>query len=422
MPGPPAGWRKRIEVVIELGLRGEAAGSFQWDVSSWDSGSGWSGLEPTFVPLEPSEVESVQTSRGRRSGAERHKTGTATVTMIWEAPGGHWIFRPDSVARLGQELRIRARLDGSSALIPIYRGSIRDIRDQWDPDGPYRVTLGLSDRKADLASVDLPERAVEGLGDTTDQRLDRILGFAGVSSYYERFGSSSVQHSSSNFARNLLDEAEVTVEGEPGAFYVDRDGFYVFRPRSWYLTDPRATEVMLVWTNLLGDPEAASPKAFGTGMSLQDLVNQVSMARAGGTAYTAGPDTDSSLIYGLRTYQRFDLTLRYDADVSYAADDRLAQLKDRRQRLEALTLEVNPQATAEALRRALDMELGDMQEVIWDSADGGDPFAEAYHVQGIQHRITTDSWSISADLWHYIGVSLGATWGSAIWGSSEWSA
>lgn len=423
MPAAAAGWRKRVEVIVELGLRGEAAGSFQWDASSWDAGSGWSGLEPTFVALDPSEVQAVQTSRGRRSGADRHKTGTASVTLVWEAPGGHWIFRPESVARLGQELRIRARLDGASELLPIYRGSIRDIKDEWDPDGPYRITLGLSDRKADLAAVDLPERPVEGLGDTTDGRLTRILGLAGISSYYERFGASSVEHGSSNFARNLLDEAEVSVEGEPGSFYVDREGFYVFRPRGWYLVDPRSTDVQLVWTNLLGDPEAASPDGFSTAMSLQDLVNQVSMSRAGGTAYTAGPDTDSALTYGLRTYQRFDLTLRFDADVAYAADDRLAQLKDRRQRVEALSLELNPQAPTEALRRALDMELGDLHQILWDTGtEGADPFSEAYHVQGIQHRISMDSWSVQADLWHYVGVTLGATWGSAIWGSSEWGA
>jgi len=419
----PAGWRKRVELLVELGLRGAASGSFQWDVSQWDSGAGWSGLEPSFVALEASEVESVYVRRGRRNGVDRYPTGTATLTLVWTAPGDHWVFRPSSPVRLGQELRLRARVDGS-ALLPLYRGSVRQVTDDWDPDGPYRVTVHMADRKADLAAVDLPERPLEGLGDTTDARLLRILGLAGISDYYARFRPGLAEHQSSNFARNLLDEAEVSVEGEGGSFYVDRDGFYAFLERGWLETSPRAMAVNLTWTNVLGDPEAASPSSFRTGQTLDDLVNQVSMARAGGTAYTAGPDTDSSLTYGLRTYQRFDLTLRYDADVTLVADERLAQLKDRTQRVDKLQADLNPRASTEAIRRLVDIELGDFEEVIW--LDGtGELFHEAYHVQGVEHRVTMDSWSVAVDLWHYLGTEFPpaeARWGSATWGVSVWEA
>jgi hypothetical protein len=419
----PAGWRKRIELLVELGLRGAATGSFQWDVSQWDSGAGWSGLEPTFVPVGASSVESVQIRRGRRNGVDRYTTGVATVTLAWTAPGDHWVFRPTSPVRLGQELRLRARVDGSE-LLPLYRGSVRQVSDDWDPDGAYRVTVHLADRKADLAAVDLPERPVEGLGDTTDARLLRILGLAGISDYYARFAVGLAEHQSSNFARNLLDESEVAVEGEGGAFYVDRDGFYVFLGRDWLTTSPRALAVQLTWTNLLGDEEAASPTAFSTGQNLEDLVNQVAMARAGGTAYVAGPDPDSSITYGLRTYQRFDLTLRYDADVALVADERLIQLKDRTQRVDKLQAELNPGATSEALRKLVDVELGDKHEILWEDGSG-ELFHEAYHVQGVEHRVTMDRWSVSADLWHYVGTEFPpevARWGSAIWGVSRWGA
>lgn len=421
MPAP-AGWRKRIELLVELGLRGAATGSFQWDVSKWDSGAKWSGLEPTFIALEAAEVESVQVRRGRRNGVDRYATGTGTLTLVWTAPEGHWIFRPESPVRLGQELRLRARVDGSE-LIPLYRGAVRTVSDDWDPDGAYRVTVHLSDRKADLAAVDLPERPVEGLGDTTDERLLRILGLAGINDYYTRFSVGLAEHQSSNFARNLLDEAEVAVEGEGGAFYVDRDGFYVFLERGWLETSPRAGEVQLTWTNVTGDEEAASPTGFSTGQSLEDLVNQVSMARAGGSAYTAGPDSDSAITYGLRTYQRFDLTLRYDADVELVADERLVQLKDRTQRIDKLETELNPRATTEALRRLMDVELGDLEEVLWDDGSGS-LFDEAYHVQGIEHRVTMERWSVGVDLWHYVGTEFetAARWGSAKWGVSKWGA
>jgi hypothetical protein len=348
------------------------------------------------------------------------KTGTAQVELMWTNPEGHWILKPTPPVALGQELRIIAQVDGGAPL-HLYRGSVRAAKDSWDPDGPYRVQVNLTDRFADLASVDLPEGPLVGLGDLTNQRLARIDALAGISSFYERFEAGVVEHSSSNFARNLLDEAQVTVEGESGIYYVSRDGFFTFRGRDWMHDDPRATTPQLVWTNVLGDPAAASPVNFGGGQSLDALTNQVSMARAGGTAYTTS-DTDSIIQFGLRTYQRFDLTCRNDADVVEAADRLLEDLSHRTNILDALESEVDPKAPAAALHALLDLELGDAQAVIWDDGSG-DLWDTWLHLQGIRHRITPDRWRVGVDLWHYsdTGPEGASLWGTAIWGTSQWS-
>jgi hypothetical protein len=421
LAGELIGWRARIALTVEAGYRGEAVGGFQWDSSSWDSAAAWSGLEPTFLAIDASEVAGVTIGRGRRAGSERHRTGVATVELVWTNPEGHWLFKPAPPLTLGQELRLLASVDGG-APIPLYRGSIRSVKDQWDPDGPYRITANLVDRFADLASVDLPEQAVVGLGDTTSQRLSRINALAGISAYYERFEAAVVEHSSSNFARNLLDEAQVTVEGESGHYYVSRDGFYVFRGRDWMLDDARSATPRLVWTNALGDPSSAHPVNFGGGQSLDALVNQVSMARAGGTAYTV-TDSDSVIAFGLRTYQRFDLTVRYDAAVTEAADRVLEELHERTNILDALEGEVDPRSVTAAITALLDVELGDAHEVIWEDGSGA-PFVEIYHVQGIKHRITSDRWRVGVDLWHYSGTTApptGSVWGTAVWSVSQWN-
>jgi hypothetical protein len=413
----PSGWRSRVELIVEVGLRGAAGGTFQWDVSDWDEQL-WGGVEPTWADLEASEVRSVTTQRGRRAGArERHRTGTATVVLWWTAPEGRWLFKPTTPVRLGQELRLRARVDGGDP-IPIYRGTINELRDAWDPVGPYEVTANLVDRKADLAAVDLPEEPVEGLGDTTDARLARIITEkAGIDEHYLRLATSSVEHASSNFARNLLDEAEVAVEGENGAFYVDREGYFVFRPRGWHTSDTRAIEEQQTWTNVEGDPLAVHPMSFGTYQSARDLTNEVTMARVGGTAYTV-VDADSQLVYGRRTYPRMDLTLRFDADVEATADELLEQLRDRTEGLGALTGDLHPRASLAWLEGLLDVELGDRHEVVWDDGSG-DLYAEAHHVQGVGHTVTPEAWRVNVDLWHY--TEPPAQWGTAVWGLSEWS-
>lgn len=414
------GWRTRVELTVEAGYRGAAVGGFQWDLSHWDAGAGWSGLEPTFIPLNPSEVAGVTISRGRRSGSERVRTGTATLDLVWRTPTGHWILKPSPAVALGQEMRIVASVDGGAPQT-LYRGSVRAAKDSWDPDGPYRVQINLVDRFADLAAVDLPEGPLVGLGDLTNERLARILALANISAFYERFEVGVVQHGSSNFARNLLDEAQVTVEGESGLFYVDRAGFYVFRGRDWMHDDPRASTPQVVWSNVLGDVTTVSPTNFGGGQSLDALTNQVSMARAGGTAYTTS-DPDSILSFGLRTYQRFDLTCRFDTDVTEAADRLLEDLSHRTNILDALEAELDPNGSAASLAKLLGMEIGDAQEVIWDDG-GGDLWATWLHLQGIRHRISPNSWRVGVDLWHYAdtGPEGASLWGTAVWGTSQWS-
>jgi hypothetical protein len=260
-----------------------------------------------------------------------------------------------------------------------------------------------------------------GLGDLTNQRLARIDALAGISSFYERFETGVVEHSSSNFARNLLDEAQVTVESESGLYYVSREGYFTFRGRDWMHDDARASEPQLVWSNVLGDPTSAAPTNFGGGQSLDALTNQVSMARAGGTAYTTS-DPDSIIQFGLRTYQRFDLTCRNDADVVAAADRLLEDLHLRTNILDALEAEVDPWATTGALHALLDLELGDAQAVVWDDGSG-DLWDTWLHLQGIRHRITPDRWRVGVDLWHYAdtGPEGASLWGTAIWGTSQWS-
>ena len=403
----------------------------QWDVSSWDTAATWGGLEPTWEPLDAWNIESIATRRGRKDGVSRHATGTAEVVLVWPEAAGMSTLRASAPVRLGQEMRIRARprdVDGTAyPIVPIYRGAVRDVQDGWEPDAngkkEFRVTVRLVDRFADLAAVNLPETSLEGLGDTTDARLLRIMDKAEIDAFYARFATGVVEHQSSNFARNLLDEAQVTVEGEVGEFYVDREGFLTLRPR--YGTDPtpRETDVQLAWANGVdaGEHPTIPPLNFGSGQNLDDVVNQVSMARSGGTAYTVS-DTDSKLQYGLRTYQRMDLTVRYDADVEWAADWRLEQLKARTQRVDAVSGTVLPLMDVEALAAVLDVELGDKHRIAWD--DGDDTAAGTFHVQGVTHRVTEDTWTVTVDLWAYAdeGLEVGAAWGTAIWGTSTWAA
>lgn len=433
--------RDRVDVVVEAGFRGASVGGFTWDVSDWDSGADWGGVEPTWVALDGWTVERADIRRGRDRANRRHPAGTATVTLVYRTPADVWSFVPTSPVALGQEIRLRVRprgLDGEplTALLPLYRGAIRSLQDRWTPATPerpatFRIVVNLVDRLADLGAVDNPELgSAVGLDDTTSARLERILTMAAIDTYYLRgphgaaLPAGVVHHASGTFARNLLDEAQVAVESETGELYVDREGFIVFRERLGTGSYARENAAQLTWAND-ADPDAVAPSAFGTAQNLDDVVNQVSRARTGGTAYTA-TDGNSQLRYGLRTDQRFDLTCRYDADVEYAADYWLAQLKDRTQRIEGVERELDASMSDAQLEALLDVEIGDRHDVRW--TDYVTTLEGQLHVQGIRHAIGGAdgrlSWTVGVDLWAYAGEGLEppvARWGTAIWGTDVWS-
>lgn len=432
---------ERVDVIVEAGLRGIAAGAGEWDGGTWDSPSStWSGIEPTFVALDGWSILGVRTTRGRDRGNRRNSTGTAEIRLGWASPGGKWSFRPTAPISIGMEMRIscqpRALADGTPLgdPIPIYRGSVRDISDGWEANRAdparqtFRVTCQLTDRFADLAAVDLPEQALDGLADTTDERIARVLALANISDYYLRAPHAGVvTHQSSNFARNLLDEAQVAVEGEVGDLAVDREGFFSFRERLTSGTHPREDAVQLTWAND-GRAGAIGPREFGTGTNLDDVVNRVTYAKAGGTAYQApaaiDEPTDSQSAYGLRTFQRFDLTVQDDADVEFAADYWLSQLEGRTQRIDRLSVDVNPYMPDAELVAILDVDLRDKHFVGW--TDGVDTLEGSLHVQGVTHQITGTKWTIGVQLWAYADEGLEpveaavALWGTAVWNVDVW--
>jgi hypothetical protein len=354
---------------------------------------------------------------------------------VWrDARGGRWSFRDTSPVRVGWELRIRAAVDGRSS-IPIYRGTVRRVRDQW-ARSTFRLGAELIDRLADLGAVDLPEQAAAaGLDDLTHARVLRVLDLAGINRAYATMGttfdnSGVVHHQSSTFARNLLDEAYSAVDSEAGSdLLADRDGQIVYRRGSWWAEvpghppNPRWNATRATWTNVeTADPntfDVLEPGGFGTGSDLDDVRNQISAARTGGTAITV-EDANSKIAYGVRTFQRFDLTCRYDADVSAFANLYLAQLSARTERLDALEAELDPRLPTLELERWLDVELGDRHAIRWTDGDG--LVSGTFHVHGIRHRIDPGHWRLGLDLWAYNGFGLApaAAWGSAVWGTSRW--
>jgi hypothetical protein len=224
----------------------------------------------------------------------------------------------------------------------------------------------------------------------------------------------------STFARNLAGEADVTVVSEGGDLFAQRDGRLAFRQRQWWRTDPRTSVPRIVWSNtpVLPPPgiPVACPVNVDTAVSLDLVENQISYARTGGSAITVRDPTSRSL-YGLSTFQRLDLLNVDDDDVESLAAFRLAESSSRIRIVDGI--HINPLGDPESWSGVLDLELGDLHRLVW--FDGDETTDLLVHVQGIEYRITPESWRTVLQVWDRYGFSPAAGWDVAEWDVSLWS-
>src|SRR5262245_2803714 len=86
--GAPPWWSQYVELTVELGIGrsnegGATVGS--WDRSRWSHPSSapgvWSGLEPTWVQVDPCRLIDLQIERGRERWIDRYGSSSMTATI-----------------------------------------------------------------------------------------------------------------------------------------------------------------------------------------------------------------------------------------------------------------------------------------------------------------------------------------------------
>jgi len=421
-------WWEHLEVEVRWGARGVAAGGAgAWDLDVWDGPGTWSGWEPSWAVLDDCWISNLTVTRGRAKATERFSAGTLSMTLVaaQRDQSRIWSWLLDQPT-IGDELSIRARVRDGGDWWPLFRGSITALSDGFELDGRLAVSVAGIDAMAEIAAVDLPEvDPPVGAGERSDQRISRILDLIGFPVERRRLDVGVVTVQSTNLARNLLDEAQVTAESEVGDLWVDAEGMVIFRNRQWWLTDPRTTSSRVTYSNVPGSGHC--PAVFRTALDLSDLENRVSMARAGGTALTV-IDHASRARFGLRTFTRFDLVCEFDVDVQIAASARLAENRQRTRRVEQLS--VKPEAAvivgvpaAVAWGPVLDLRLGDAATVEWLAGGADEPDSRLMHVQGWTHTIdAAGGWVTDLQVWDRPGYTPVSGWDIALWDGSEWAA
>ncbi|HEY7009082.1 MAG TPA: hypothetical protein VH395_09090 [Jatrophihabitantaceae bacterium] len=429
--GAPPWWSRYVELTLELGIgRANSAGTVvgAWDRSHWDRANDahWSGLEPTWIAVDPCRIVDLSIARGRERWIDRY--GASSLTATLEDPDGwlSWSTDNDDVVdtRIGRPARVTARIVETGDVIPMWRGWIEGLDDTFAPNEVPSVKLTCQDGYAQVAHVDQPEQDPVGEGERSDERVARLLALADWPPQWQALEQGRITVQATNLARQLADDLGVTADSEGGALYSDRDDTFVFRNRDWLRTDPRATNVQAI----IGGPDRDfCATVYETTRSGQDIVNDVQFARAGGNMRRF-VDTASVSMYRRRTYQRTDFVCETDAQVDVLAG-RVLNARSRGQ-IRVPTIGLAPYDDPAEWRFVCEVDYGWMLQVNYDPQTvvrGAHPVAldtgwsRTVQVQGMEYRISPGGWNVTLRV-DDAAVSAGDTWdGIRGWDRALWA-
>lgn len=283
---------------------------------------------------------------------------------------------------------VRVLAAWAGATYELFRGTA----DLWDiqhlDPGYSQVTLTATDAFKLLAGVDRTGVAAAGAGETTGQRIHRVLDSAGwpVSDRAVASGQSTVQ--ATDLSGPALTELQAVAATEIGDLYIDGGGRAVFRGRHALLTEPRSASSQAVFGDGPGELPYTSLPICNDDAT---FFNDVRVTRPGGIEQVAA-DTASQAVFYVKTYRpSTDPLLETDSDARNYADWLLRGATVPELRFESMTL--TPAADpARLYPHALGRDLGDRITAIRRPPGGGAPIVRDVIIRGVEHQFAGGDW------------------------------
>lgn len=425
--GGPPWWTKYVDLEVELGIGTTVNKNVvaRWSAmptvnrAHWDrplTGT-WAGTEPIWVAVDPCNLLDVNVNRGRDRWIDRFGASTAAFTaqdpdgnLSWDAADTDDFLE----IRPGRELRIRARHVATGVEYPVWRGWVEAIDDAFAPASVPVASFSGQDGYAQLAHIDLPEQSPVGGGELSSARVTRLLDVAGWPVEWRDLDVGRVTVQATNLARPIADDLGITADSEGGAVFADREGRIAFRNRDWLRTDPVATTVQ---ATVGGAAQQVCAASYETTRNAGDIVNDVQLARAGGTMQRF-VNTASISRYRQRSYSRSDFICETDAQIALLAQRILNARAGGQVRIPKLT--VVPTDDPAEWSFVLGVDYGWRLEVHYPATDGTD-WVRTVIVQGVAHKITPDRWECELRV-DDAAVTEADTWdGRDGWDRALWS-
>jgi hypothetical protein len=281
----------------------------------------------------------------------------------------------------------------NSKRYPLWQGFVDDWEVAWDEgNGPNwsETSVGATDAFKVFEAVDRLPSAPAGGGEDTGSRLNRILDtvFWPNDLRIIEIGDSTLQETT--LEGTVLNELQHALDSELGEGYMDSSGRFVFRNRNAVIEEERSTVPQAVFGDNYLNPQELPWESLGFATDTAQMVNKVSIARAGGVVQVI-EDAASIARFLMKTHNREDLLLETDGEALAYANWIMALSNKPEQRFESMTINVLKDPWR-LFPQVLERQIGDMIQVIRRPPGGGDPIVKNVIIRGIQHQVGQVSW------------------------------
>lgn len=276
---------------------------------------------------------------------------------------------------------------------PLWAGFV----DQWDVawdegNGPYwsESVVTATDAFKVFENVDRLPSEPQGANENTGDRIHRVLDTVYWPDDLRQIAIGNSLLQETTLEGSVLTELQHVLDSELGEGYMDASGKFVFRNRNALLTEPRSTEPQAVFGDDHRNPQELPWEKLGVSTDDGQLVNKVSVGRAGGEVQVV-ENLNSQARFLMRTFNREDLLLRTDAEALAYAKWILALSYKPELRFDSMTINVlkDPWRLFPVV---LERQIGDMIRIIRRPPGGGAPIIRDVIIRGIQHEIGQVNW------------------------------
>jgi hypothetical protein len=328
--------------------------------------------------------------RGRNRILNKFEAGSATV--ILEDTNGDWVPTNTSSPYYGKLVplrKIRIWADYNSVRYYLFSGYVTsyDTNFKVGVDDISSVTLQCVDAFRLFSNVAISTVAGTSAGQTTGERMNNLLDVPTFPTSMRAIdtGDSTVQ-ADPGTERDLLSALQVIENSEFGGFFIDPEGNATFLSR-----DTVAQKADQTATDFADDGTGISYQAIDFAYDDTLIFNSVTVNREGGIAQTV-QDTSSIETYFIHSGKREGLLVQTDAESLEQANMILQSRKDAVFRIDSIGLNLADDTETARIQAGLELDIFDLVDITKSTPGAGSVTLELF-VQGVQHDITTNTWT-----------------------------
>ena len=346
-------------------------------------------LVPALIVDVSSQVDRIDTKRGRNAEADQFQTGQLTLRIV-DMNGD---FNSQNTASpyyglLDPMRKVKITATWNSVTYPIFVGYITSYNTTTPKDvgDVVYTTITAVDAMRLAQNAQISTVADSGAGQLSGTRINKILDAIGwPRANRDIDAGQTTLLADPGTPRTGLEAMQKVEISEYGALYVDAFGNFVFQDRALTVSSIYGTPVVF-------NDNGTGIEYFNAIWVLNDVLvyNSAQVTRTGGTTQTAINQASIDK-YFIHSYNQQDLLMETDAVALDYARAYIASRAETSTRCDAITLDLYTPNYDAGITAALDLDFFD-PVTITTTQPGASDLTKTLQVFGVMHSITPGSW------------------------------